>query len=185
MYHKVKGTGFMVIKKLIEEKGAEAEQALRARLTPYSLKIWNSITLALAWVEDDFAIPGSVLYEAAMVLFPGDPKNALLAMGKIMAKKGMPIYYQMFIRIPTPQFVFKSVAQIWRRFYFDGDASVEEFGPKQAVFILRNFPDYNENMRIYMKGYLLGISDLLGLKNMTVTIEDGDPQAWKWVMAWT
>jgi hypothetical protein len=182
--HKVKGTGIMVVKKLVQDQGAEAERKVRERLSAYSLNIWNSTTLALSWVEDELAIPGSILYESALRLFPGDAKTALTALGKTMAKEGLPVFYKMFIRIPTPQFVYKSVAQLWRRFYFDGDAVVENLGPKEATFVLRNFPDYNENMRTYMKGYLFGMGDLLGLKNMEVKMDESNPQAWKWAMTW-
>ncbi|MCD4813633.1 hypothetical protein K8S19_08075 [bacterium] len=182
---KIKGTGLIILKKLIEDKGPEAIKQLEKNLSPEALKIWESTTLAISWIETELAYEGTFLYEGCKVLFPGNLQKALWETGKIMAKEGLPRFYQIFIRIPTPQFIFKRVAQLWHSFYREGEASIESEGKNTAVFVLRDFPGYDANMRVYMTGYLFGMGDILGLKNIRVSLDEGNPQEWRWNIVWS
>ncbi len=185
MQHRVKGAGILVLRKLIQNRGPEFERIFSENLPPATRKTWENPPLAFSWVPVDFADEGNLLYVAARALFPGEFKQALYELGRVMAGEGLPRYYNIFIRIPTPQFVFKRVAQLWRLFYSTGDARMENVGSDHACFMLCNYPEYPSNMREYLSGYLLGVGEMIGLKDIKVLQVGNNPQAWRWDLTWT
>ncbi len=184
--NQVKGTGLLIIKKLIHDRGPTTEKKFLDSLSAQDRAAWDTNKiLAISWNPLPLKPEGSGLYEAALVLFPGEPNHALRELGRLMAKEGLPRFYQIFIRIPTVQFVWKRVAVLWRSFYDTGDASMEDPGPNRATFVLRNYPEYPPYMREYLSGYFHGMADLLGLKGMAVHRDESDPRAWKWRLQWS
>ncbi|MEW6515459.1 MAG: hypothetical protein AB1439_00955 [candidate division FCPU426 bacterium] len=182
--NKVKGSGTLILKKIVRDRGPAMEAKLLELLDQENIDVWKADTLAVSWNPLPLEAKGSVLYEAALVLFPGDSNRALRELGRIMAKEGLPWFYQIFIRIPTPQFVWKRVAVLWRSFYDSGDASVENTGPKQMTFVLSNYPEYPPYMREYLSGYFLGVGELLHLPNMKVQKDESNPLTWRWHLRW-
>lgn len=184
--NQVKGTGFLIIKKIVHDRGPEVEKKYLERLSPESRAAWESNKiLAVSWNPLPLQSEGSELYEAALVLFPGDPNHALRELGRVMAKEGVPWFYQIFIRIPTVQFVIKRVAALWRSFYDTGDASVVNVGSNSLTFVLSNYPDYPPYMREYLSGYFFGMGELIGMKNTLVTKDESDPKNYKWHLHWS
>ena len=169
---KVKGTGVLMLKKLIKDRGEAFEQEFMSRLDVESRQQWEITTWASSWVHAKLDGPGTLLYETALSLFPGDNNRALRELGKVI------------IRIPTPQFVFKRVAALWGRFYDTGDAGLENLNKSGATFVLRNYPEYPSYMREYMVGYLLGLGEILHLRGHTVKKVEDNPQAWQWILSW-
>jgi hypothetical protein len=184
MLHKIKGTGLMIIKSLLKKMGPAAETRFFENLNPESKNIWKSNFLASSWVLVEMGGTGAPIYESARVLFPGSPRTALIELGKVMAKEGLPRFYQVFLSIPSPQFVFKSSAQMWRRFYDEGEAGIKELGPNHIIFFLKNFPDYDANMRIYMIGFLLGLGEMLKMSDVTVALHEQNSEEWQWEVHW-
>jgi hypothetical protein len=186
LMNQVKGTGFLIIKKIVRDRGPATEKKFLESLTPQERVAWDTDKiLAISWNPLPSKPEGSGLYEAAQALFPGDPNHALRELGRVMAKEGLPRFYQIFIRIPTVQFIWKRVAALWRSFYDTGDAVMENPGPRQATFVLRNYPEYPPYMREYLCGYFIGMGDLVGLKTMVVRKDETDPRAWKWHLQWS
>ena len=45
---------------------------------------------------------------------------------------------------------------------------------------MTGFPQLPQGMRQVLRGYLHGLSDLVGVKNAKVTLNESDPNAWVW-----
>jgi len=184
----IKGTGIKILRKLFADREKALEQQFISRLNNEAKQKWEIQTLAVSWIPEEIifnqAGPGCMAYEAAKVLFPGEFNHAIRELGKAMAKDGVPMFYQIFIRVPSPQFVLKRAAMLWRSLYDTGEAFIENSDKNQADFVLKNYPNYPSYMREYMVGYLQGMGEMLGIKDMKVAKVEDDPQSWRWKMKW-
>jgi len=184
----IKGTGIKILRKIFADRDKQIEQQFISQLNNEAKQKWEAQTLAVSWIPANIVFNekglGSMCYEAAKVLFPGEFNHGMRELGKIMAKDGLPMFYQIFIRIPSPQFVIKRAANVWRFIYDTGKTSVENAGKNQVDFVLIDYPSYPPYMREYMVGYLLGIGDMVGVRNMTVHKVEDNPHAWRWSMKW-
>ncbi len=180
--NKVKGSGLVIIRKVIEERSFDFAKDYLPRITPESQVIFNK--LAVSWVDIPLAKKGSPIYEAAQLLFPGPEAKSLSNLGLVMARKA-PLFYQIFLSIPTKEFVFKKLPQLWRAFYDTGAAEMIYAGGKEGTFVIRDYPQFPEYMRIYMCGWLEGFLGIIRLKVTAVQSDFSNSQAWKWKVVWT
>ncbi len=179
--NKVKGSGLVILKKVIEERSFDFVGDYMPRITPEAQMIFNK--LAFAWVDIPLEKEGSPIYEAAQLLFPGPEDQSLFNLGLVMAKK-VPMFYQIFLAIPTKEFVFKKMPQLWRTFYDTGILEVAYAGGKESTISLRDYAQFPDYLRKYMCGWLEGFFGIIKLKVITVKGDFVDPQAWKWHVVW-
>ncbi len=179
--NKVKGSGNVILKKVLEERAIDVAKDFVPRLSPESQAIFNK--LAVSWVDIPLEKKGSTLYEAAQLLFPGPEEKGLTNLGLLMAKKA-PIFYQIFLSIPTKEFVFKKLPQLYRSFYDTGLVEVLYGGGKECTLVIKDYPDFPRYMQWYMCGWLEGFFSIIKLKITSVKADASDPQAWKWTMVW-
>ncbi len=175
-----KGTDVLALRKMLQERGPQAEQEFLQRLNPELQNLYRSI-MATTWspVEQQTA-----LYEAAAeVLFPGEAEP-LRQLGRALAKRSFTGIYRIFLRLPTMQFIMNRTAEVWLTYYNAGEAVVENFVDRHGDFVVRRFPELPRKMREVICGHLSVILELTGAKNVRVTIVDRDPQAWRWQLTW-
>lgn len=179
--NKVKGSGNVILKKVLEERSIDIAGDFMPRLTPESQMVFNK--LAVSWVDIPSEKEGSPLYEAARLLFPGPEEKGLAKLGLLMAKKA-PIFYQIFLSIPTKEFVFKKMPQLYRSFYDTGSAEVIYGGGKECTMVMKDYPAFPRYMQWYMCGWLEGFLGIIKLKVTCVKSDFSDPQARKWHVVW-
>jgi hypothetical protein len=179
---KIKGTGIDAIKSIVRAQGEAFENDFLEKLEPKEREEFLS-SIPISWRELNLNNEKNQLVYLAEQLYPGDSLG-LQKVAMEMAKISIPRFYQIFIRIPKPAFVFKRIAVLWRSFYDTGDASIEDIKTNEATFVLRNFPEYSVYLREYLCGYLKGTGELMNIRDMEVTKIENDPNAWKWHMRW-
>jgi len=173
---------------MFDARSRAIEQQFISRLGIEQKKIWDNPPLPTSWVPTDLLFQqepsGTILYEAAQVLFPENNKQAMRKLGIASAKENVPIFFQMFIRVPTTNFVFKRVAMLWRANYDTGFAGIEPISKHESAFVLKNYPNFSPCMRDFIVGYLQGMADLIRLNIISIKKVEDNPQAWRWVMSW-
>ncbi len=179
---KVKGSAEDTMRKILKKQPQEIQEKYLASLSPEARDTFEH-AMAVSWRELDTNEETNSVALLARTLYPNDPL-ALQKLAYTMAKDSMPRFYQIFIRIPTVEYVVKRVAKIWSSFYERGEALIENFKDQHFTMVLKQYPDYPPFLREYMCGYLKGVGDLLHLKNVAVQKIETDPEAWKWEVTW-
>jgi hypothetical protein len=175
---KVKGTSIVNLRKIFMEQETGVEETFVLRLTPdlrklYEITLYSSLT--------PVAQQSKLYVLAAEVLFPED-QDRLCLLGKAIARKSYSGVYQMFLRIPTIQFVVSQAAKVWTMHYDQGTADVEAFDArlKSGDYVVRDFPDLPREMLQTVCGHLIVLLEMAGAKNVHIRIVDLDPKAWRW-----
>jgi len=178
---KTKGTGINWLRELIEARGAEAEQAMAKTLSPDDFKAYRT-AMPISWVSEEAAT--RIYLAAGNVLFPNHT-NPILEVGRGMAKANMTGIYSFLLQFATIPFLMKQASRLWRTYHDTGEPSaVEAKGEKRVAFIVTGFPQLPADMRQVLRGYLLGLSELVGVKNTSVALTESDPNAWVWDVTW-
>ncbi len=179
--NKIKGASIVMIKKVVQDRGFSFEKDYLPRLMPQCREDFKR--LAVSWLDLPMVKEGSHLYEAAQLLFKGSEEQNLFDLGLATAKE-TPMFYKIFLSIPTKEYVLKKFDKLWRSYYGTGAMTLENFGSKGCSLVLRDFPDYPVFLRLFMKGWLTGFLALIKLKITKVDLEDKDPKAIKWHLTW-
>lgn len=118
---------------------------------------------------------------SAAVLFPDKPlEEGLWQLGYQNAQHDMRGIYKVLLRVATVEMVVKNAAVVWKTYHDQGKAYVRTLSNKEFVFIVENYPDIPKNFNEVMNGYITGLLDLTGAKNVKVVRDDSNPDAWKW-----
>lgn len=186
--NQIKGLAIKTIRNLFDAQTNKIEQQFISKLGIEQKKLWEHPPLPTVWASTDLLFhqepSGTILYEAAQVLFPGECNHAMQNLGVASAKENVPVFFQMFIRIPTIHFVFKRVAMFWRANYDTGFAGVDIISKHEFAFVVKNYPQFPSCMRAFIAGYLQGMGELLRINIISVKKIEDDPQAWRWVVTW-
>jgi uncharacterized protein (TIGR02265 family) len=178
---KTKASDIVVIRKMLAERGAEAEKSFLDQLTP-EVQVCYQQALPSQWIDN--AVQAPVFAAAARVLYPLDA-TGLRTLAATVAKFNFSGVYRIFLQIPTVGFIVKNVARTWRAFYEKGNSRVEDLTATSAVLVVEGFPELTATEREYLCGYYAGILELTGATNIRVRKIEQDPQAWKWSIQWT
>lgn len=178
---KTKGTGINWLRDLIEAKGPQAEQALAKALSPDDFMAYRT-AMPISWFPEDVAIR---IYLAAGNILFADKPDVRIEVGRGMARANLNGIYKLLVPLVTIPFLMKQASRLWRTYHDTGVTSIEEFkGEKRIIFTVGNFPDLPADMRQVLRGYILGLSELVGVRNAGVALDESDNNVWKWVVTW-
>lgn len=178
---RTKGTGISWLRESIEAKGTDAEQAMAKALSPDDFKAYRT-AMPISWVTEEAAT--RIFKAGGDVLFPSH-KNSLYEVGRGMAKANITGIYSFLVQFATIPFLMKQASRLWRTYHDTGEPqAIEAKGEKRVSFIVAGFPQLPKDMRQVLRGYLHGLSDLVGVKNASVSLNESDPNAWVWEVTW-
>lgn len=175
-----KGTTIKTIRKLVKDQGHEREEALRLKLGPEARQAYDQ-ALPTDWLPIE--VGAELMQKAAEVLFPGEA-DGLRRIGLRNARETLTGVYRVFLKIPSIEFVLKRLANIWRTFFDQGQAAVVDYTGKHATLVVTEFPDYPTVLRESICGFIIGLLELTGARNVRVVKRDLDPRAWRWDIDW-
>lgn len=176
----IKATDISSIHKLFQERGSATEKLFLEQLSPDLLELYRAAVPG-AWVAVERQ---NALYEKAMkVLFPVDnvPGRSL---GRAMAHHSYGSIYKLFLQIPTIQFIIRQAARIWKTYFDKGQAAVENEGPNNCDFIVRDFPELPHTIRETVAGHIIALLEMVKRHNIQVYHLDADPSRWVWRITW-
>jgi hypothetical protein len=178
---KTKGTGVAWLRDLINKRGPEADQAMAQNLSPEDLRAFRT-AMPISWVPEGSAT--RIFRAAGDILFSGAP-SPLIEVGRGMAKANMTGIYSILMRVATIPFIMSQSSRLWKTYHDTGEASVsEEPGQKKLTMVVAGFPELPADMRQVLRGYLMGLAELTGARNVTARLDESDPDSWKWHCTW-
>ena len=180
MTAKYKGSTLKTIKNLLKEKGPETEKRFLDRLRPETRRTFE-LALPNSWITIE---EGAEIMDAAATMLFGGGSRALRMVARLNARQNLGGIYKVFLRIPSIEFVLKRLSNIWHTFFDTGEARVENFTGKQATLVVEKFPEYPEILRESVCGFIEQLLEMTGAKQVGVTRETSDPQAWRWRITW-
>jgi len=180
MANKVKASGVVTVKQILGAANPGLDAAVAEKLTTETREVFRK-TFSTAWIA--FSAEAEIFEAAAQALYPGD-SNRLRRLGAEVAERQFKGLYKVFLTVTTVEFVIKRVAQIWGMIYDSGVARVEDISPNGATLVVLNMPEQLATQREYICGFLTALLKLTNLKNVRVTKNERDQNAWKWIVDW-
>lgn len=177
----VKAADICTILKKLAQTGDERLEAFYARLAPESAKRVRS-ALPISWVP--LEVEAETIRAAGAILFPDlDESAAARRLGQETAETNFSGVYRVFIMIPTFAFILKGTAQAWRTLCDQGEIRVEHLTKRGAEMVCVGLPELSPIHREFIAGYDLGVLSLLK-RNARVTLDESNPEAWRWRLSW-
>lgn len=177
-----KGTNLTFLRKLLLTYGPAALAECESRLTPEQRTAFAS-TLPVSWVPVDLV--AAVFEAVASVVHPNDPEG-VRKLGQALAHDNLSGIYQSLLRLATIPFALAQVALLWRIYQDHGRAkAVQVKGENRAVLTVEEYEDLPATIQEEIAGYVIGVGEMVGAKNIRVVRDGSNPQAWKWTITWT
>jgi hypothetical protein len=176
----VKATDFDALRKLLKQRGKDAEANFVQALSGEHAQMYKRV-MAFDWnpIEEHAAF----LTAAAEVLYPKHPQP-VEQLGHDLAECIYSGIYRIFLRIPTVVYLISRAAAVWRTYYDTGEAKVENVADKSADLVIRGFPELPVAMRQATTGHVQVLLQRTGAKEVSVSHQDSDPDAWRWTTHW-
>jgi hypothetical protein len=176
-----KAAGVMFLRKLLAAQGEKAERAFFAALKPAEVKLFQT---ALPVTRLELA-PVAHFYQAATdVLYPG-ASDGLWQIGHAMAKDNLSGIYKFLIMFATVPYLVKQVASIWNTYYDTGKTHAELAKDQKASTVcVDDFPALPAELRTLTTGFIHGTVEFTNVKGIQVTLDESNPNSWKWLVKW-
>ncbi|NTV52605.1 MAG: hypothetical protein HGA76_06295 [Candidatus Firestonebacteria bacterium] len=177
-----KGSNLVFIRKIVQAAGPEKTEALLTKLSSEEKSAFQS-ALPSAWVS---TVLVSRLFEiAADILFPGDSQGLRLLGRELARDQFRSGIYRAFLRLSTVAFVISQVATIWQIYHRQGRATCTwEKNEKKCDIVVVDYPEFPAAFQEEVAGFLWGMAELTGVKNIRILRDSANPQAWKWTILW-
>jgi hypothetical protein len=176
----LKGSSIKAIEKLFKNQPLPYEQFL-ASLSPEELKTYKH-SMPITWVPADLA--ASISSKAADLLYPGDPRR-LVKLGRDRAVVHITGLYKMVFRILDSGTLLNNAASVWPTLHDTGKASIEKGeDARHAAFCVSGYPELLGPFKPMVEGFILGVLESAGKKNIQVVLDGRNPDLWKWMVSW-
>ena len=173
-----KGTGIFYLKGLVRATSAEKEKALLSMLNPDERKAYETV-LAISRISIDAA--SKILKAAADVLYPGDPAG-LRTIGYKMAHNDLSGIYKILMPVLSVEMAMSQSAKLWSQYHDEGRAWTDKINEKSLIFNVADYPSLPEHFREMLAGYIKGVVERTGEKDVQVQRNDVNPKQWKWTI---
>jgi hypothetical protein len=178
---RTKGTGVAWLRELIGEKGPAAEQEIAKSLSAEDYRLFRT-AMPIVWVPEESAT--NIYRAAGNLIFAGSP-NPLIEVGRGMAKNNLTGIYSILVQFTSIPFLMKQASRLWKTYHDTGRPAVDTSrGERILVFSVAGFPELPADMRQVLKGYILGLADLVKVRRVEVELDESDPAEWKWLINW-
>lgn len=176
-----KGSNIIFIRKLLHDTGPEAEQAFEHRLSSEEAHLFRT-ALAISWIPvETMAHYFDVLAE---VVYPGNPRG-LREIGKGLAHHNLTGVYKFFVKIASVPFVIQQCAAIWSVYQEQGKPSAVQDGDGRGRFVVEDFPELPASFREEISGFLEGVLEMTGARQIQVVQDPANPKSWVWNLRWS
>ena len=170
-----KGNDIMTLRNMMRELEPEKQKIFLAAIGPEARKLFET-SMAIQWIALD--LEREILAAAAAVLYPKDPRG-VRRLAKQIANRSFGTIYKIFLRLPSIAFLVKRSSSIWKLFYRQGQATVEDFSGNRGTLVVRAFPGLSAVHRQYLCGFFEAILETNGAKHVHVELDESDPDAWR------
>lgn len=175
---RIRSATMIAIKTFVKEK--KLEQQVLAVLTPEEQEIYQNIE-KLTWLP--VTTQASMGPKIASLLFPDDP-NPIFTMHLVIAEKAYTSIYNVLVQYRDIEMMLAHGSQIWSSNYEQGQSEVVRVAPNKVVFIVRDFPNLPDSMKISTGAHIHILIAATGKTGISVEPEHDNPNEWKWHVSW-
>jgi hypothetical protein len=181
---KLKGTDITTIRSLFQNLGGGKENELKNKLSPENYKVYKN-TLSVSWVPVKAA--AAIMAAAGQVLYPKHA-NGVWEMGRECAHDNLKDegIYTVLFKDPSVRGIFSQGTKIWETFYDTGKPVMEMCDEEnhKFVFCVKDDPELTPVNLDFVAGYIEGMFEIAGKKDIQIKIENKDPNARRWHVTW-
>jgi len=179
-----KGSGILVIHKLLQKLSGDAEARFLAALPPELAKLYKTC-LPTSWVPIEASVALSAL-AADMLYAEASREQRLFRLGRDRATLQIKGIYKIFFPVFSISAILSNSANLWSTQHDQGHALVEKSGqPNCATFCVAGYPEMLPPLLFLVKGFLAGVLEATGVKNPQIDIDKSNPDLWKWPASWS
>lgn len=172
-----KGTGMIFLKNEVKKAGPAKEEELLKLLDAEEYETWDK-AMSFHWLP--MSIANKLWIHCSKVLCPGQTQSrGLYTLGIKMAKHDINTVYRLIFRIISPETIMQKSAGMWRTYHQAGESHVEKKYEGMIVFYVMNYPDLPAEFCEATAGYIHGLVELAGMKNVEVAKLQKDT-GWIW-----
>lgn len=175
-----KGTGVVFVRSLIRSRGEAIERRFLSALTPEERNHYAT-TLEFHWIPIE--VITRFFEVAAPLLYPGRA-DALRQIGRLMSLDHLRGIYRIVLRVVTVEKVIEKSARLWSTYHQGGVAKLHREGPNLLLFSIYDYPGLPESFRECMCGYIAGVFELCGVREIRVARQDEAGHIWHFRMSW-
>lgn len=175
---KFKGTGIVYVKSLVRSTSNEQQNVFLSMLNSDERKEYETV-LAISWISIDAA--AKILKAAADVLYPGD-RAGLRAIGYKMALNDLSGIYKILMPVLSVEMALSQSGKLWKQYHDEGRAWTDKINEKKYVYNVADYPNLPEHFREMLAGYVKGVMERIGEKDVQVERNDINSKQWKWTI---
>ncbi|MCD4814735.1 hypothetical protein K8S19_13715 [bacterium] len=177
-----KGTGVVFLKNKLKANNTDEEVVFISKL-PEKIKNIYFKTLSISWIPVEYL---AVMMETTAEIVYPDDQEALFKLGQDEASDNLNGVYKVMLKMTTVPFLVRQTAKLWRHYHAAGEASAafDKNSDKQGYMMVRGYPEFPASMREVVRGYISGALALTRARNISVVLDELDPQCWKWHCKW-
>jgi len=176
----IKPSNLIKLKEIVRGRGDAFEREFLDKLPAEVVQLYKFPALK-PWIPSSLEV--HIMQRAAELFFP-DSAHRMRDLAHMLAQMTMTGIYRVFLAIPTPTFVIKRVAQIWRLFYQHGHARIIDTHDGGATLEVVELPDLEDYQKEFIAGYVAATLELANAGDVRVTFDGSNPAAWRWVITW-
>ena len=175
---KFKGTGIVYVKSLVRSTSNEQQTVFLSMLNSDERKEYETV-LAISRISINAA--SNILKAASDVLYPGDPAG-LRTIGYKMAHNDLSGIYKLLMPVLSVEMAMSQSAKLWSQYHDEGRAWTDKVNEKSLIFNVADYPGLPEHFREMLAGYVKGVVERTGEKDVQVQRNDVNPKQWKWAI---
>ncbi len=169
------------VRKELKRDGRDLEPELLKQLSEADRQEYRSL-LPVSWISPELG--GRLLEAFGPVLFP-TAVDPVFEIGRGQARNDMTGIYRILLKVATVPMVINRAATLFGTYHKTGKASLEHVdGEKRGAFFINEYPDLSDGIRRTVGGYIMGLLELTGVKEIKVHLNDSNPNAWRWDISW-
>lgn len=181
-----RGTGIETLRVVISDQGEAFKERVYSNLSADERQSIETV-LPISWVELEKIGPAltRLLNAVANDMFPNKP-NPLQLLGLQLAEKdffGKGVF-AILMKFVSVEFAAKQAARLHRRYYDNGEVSLNIVDKNCFEYICKDFPDFPEALQGTTQGYLLKLIEKVGGKNPQMKITKNEPNLKIWRYTW-
>lgn len=172
-----KASGIDFLRKQIKRAGEEKKASLIKALTESERSVWEK-ALSMSWISLDTA--NSIWIKASKIIFPDDTQDkSIYQLGLMQAKENVNTMFKLIFKVINTETIIERAAGMWRNYHQKGDAEIERLSGNAYIFHVKNYSNLPEGIAQSACGYIHGLIELAGKKNITVTRKKTST-GWDW-----
>jgi uncharacterized protein (TIGR02265 family) len=179
---KSKGSDIVCMRKCLKNAGEKTEQRFLDQLTPNEVELYKKLLTSM-WIPVETAT--KFLCLGSMALFPQETESqALFKLGILQAQEDINGIYRVFFKVLSVKSLIKKMPMLWRAYNDTGSNVVKVISKKHVVFTLTDYSDYPIAQFDNICGYIHACMEMVNAKNIKITPDLTNPNAWKFKIVW-